>query len=143
MATWRSKVARSAWTAFLVLFAVRAIAGTALCEIYGEHGAPPVAPYATEARVHAPHEAREHASRTKQPSNESKEHICDEPVYLTGEAATPSVVKGWLTTDAMPWSHAPAQAWKPVIAVVRVAPPQLAHPPPSRAPLDISPRLRI
>ena len=36
-----------------------------------------------------------------------------------------------------------AQAWKPVIAVVSVAPPQLAHPPPPRAPLDISPRLRI
>jgi hypothetical protein len=146
MATWRSKLARSAWTALLLLLAVRAIAGTALCDIYGEHRAPPVSPGPTQARVHAPqgaHEAHKHASRTEQPSNDSKEHICEEPASLTGGPAFLSAIKRSLTVDAIPWSHAPARDWEPVIAVVSVAPPQLAHPPPSRAPLDISPRLRL
>jgi hypothetical protein len=146
MATWRSKLARSAWTAFLLLFAVRAIAGTALCEIHGEHRARPVSPDATQARVHAPqggHEAHKHASRTEHPSNDSKEHVCEEPTSLTGGPPFLSAIKCSLTVDAIPWSHAPARDWEPVIAKVIVAPAQLTHPPSSRAPLDISPRLRI
>ncbi|OUM00430.1 hypothetical protein [Variovorax sp. JS1663] len=144
MATWRSKLARSAWTAFLLLFAVRAIAGTALCEIYGGHRAPPVSPDASF--IHAPqeaHQAHKHALRTEQPSNDSKGHVCEEPAPLTGGPTFLSAIKWSLTVDAIAWSHAPGRNWEPVVAMVSVAPPQLAHPPPPRAPLDIAPRLRI
>ena len=143
MTTWRNKLARSAWAAFLLLFAIRAIAGTALCQSYGDHRAPQSAPNATEARAHIHHATHEHASRSEQPSDDRQDHVCEEPAYLIGDPVLLSPIKVSLTADAMPWLHAPGRDWKLVLEVVSVPPPPLAHPPPSRAPLDISPRLRI
>ena len=141
-------MARSAWTVFLVLFAARAIAGTALCELYGEHEPLPGALHANAMDTQAPHgvaDARKHESPTPadQPSHDRDEHVCEESVYLAGEPPALSAVKWSLAVDAVPWSHAPARDWKPAAVPMSVAPSQLAHPPPSRSPLDISSRLHI
>jgi len=146
MTAWKRGLARSAWTAFLVLFAVRAIAGAVLCELYGEH--PPAASAGTAMQTQAPHgvvDARKHANPppADQPSHDRDNPVCEEPVYLTGEAAPLSAIKWPMTGDSIPWSHAPARDWNPAVAMVSFPPPQVAHPPLSRSPLDISPRLRI
>lgn len=149
MKAWRHLLTRSAWTAFLLSFAVRAIAGTALCELYGEHPVPPGALHATEAHAHAAraHEARdshaqENHSPSEPPSQERDDHVCEELVYLTGETASLSTLKGSLTAPAIPSSHAAAHDWTTVAVVMNAAPPQWAHPPPYRNRLDISSRLR-
>lgn len=149
MTAWRHVLARSAWTAFLLLFAVRAIAGTALCELYGEHPVPPGAQHAAEAHAHAAHAhsargspAHEHRSPSEQPSHDRDDHVCEEPVYLSGEPASFSALKGLLAVHAISTSYAPAHDWTPVVMAMSVAPTQLAHPPPSGTRLDISSRLR-
>lgn len=147
MTIGKRRLARSAWTAFLVLFAVRAIAGTALCQWYGQHEFPAGASHA--AVVHAPSTVAPDECRhqgafpTDQPSHDRDGHVCEESVYLNNDPASLSVSKLPLPFDAMPWSHAPARDWKPVAVVVSVAPQQPADAPPPRSPLDISPRLRI
>ena len=148
MTAWRHGLARSAWAAFLVLFAVRAIAGAALCELYGEHSVPPGAQHVAEAHAHAAyaHGARgspthENHSPSEQPSHDRDDHVCEEPVYLNGERASLSTVKGSLTVHAIPSSLAPARDWAPVVVAMSVAPTQLAHPPPSCTRLDVSSRL--
>lgn len=147
MTIWKRRLTRSAWTAFLVLFAVRAVAGTALCQLYGQHEFPPSPSHA--AVVHAPptvvpDDCRyQSAFPTDQPSHDRDGHVCEESVYLNNDPASLSVNKWPLPFDAIPWSHAPAHHWKPVVVVVSVAPQQPADDPPPRSPLDISPRLRI
>ena len=149
MTAWRNVLARSAWTAFLLLFAVRAIAGTALCELYGEHPVPAGAQHAAEAHAHAAHAhgvrgdpAHEHHSPSEQPSHDRDGHVCEEPVYLSGEPASFSALKGLPAVHATSSSFAPARDWIPVAVAMSVAPTQLAHPPPSSTRLDISSRLR-
>ncbi|MBI2750561.1 MAG: hypothetical protein HYX43_14895 [Burkholderiales bacterium] len=132
-----------------MLFAVRAIAGTALCELYGEHPLPPGAQHAAEAHAHAAHAhgalgspTHENHSPSEQPSHDRDDHVCEEPVYLSGEPASLSALKGSLTVHAFPSSYAPARDWTPVVVAMSVAPTQLAHPPPFCTRLDISSRLR-
>ena len=149
MTAWRHVLARSAWTAFLLLFAVRAIAGTALCELYGEHPVPPSAWHAAEAHGHAAHahgprgdSTHEHHSPSEQPSHDRDDHVCEESVYLSGKPASFSTLKGLLAVHAISTSFAPARDWTPVAVAMGAAPTQLAHPPPSCTRLDISSRLR-
>lgn len=148
MRVWRHVLARSAWTAFLVLFAVRAIAGTALCELYGEHRVPPGAQHAAEAHAHAAHahgargsQTPENHSPSEQPSHDRNDHACEEPVYLSGEPASLSAVRGSLAVHPISSSYAPAHDWTPVVVAMSVPPTPLAHPPPSCIRLDISSRL--
>lgn len=143
MATWRRTLARSAWTAFLVLFAVRAIAGVVMCEFYGGFGAPTGASHANELRPHAPQRTDEQASPAQQPSSDGNEIACEEPVYLTGQPLVLSTIKCSLSIDAISWSYAPARDWKTALLAKSVRPRQSARPPPSFSPLDILPRLRI
>ena len=175
MTTWKRGLARSAWTAFLVLFAAQAVAGRAQCELYGDHGAPPAAwqavesdghllhgvsgvrsherPQADDIRRPPPEEVketwggpalpREVSSPAQQPSQDGAGHACEEPVYLTGEQTSPSPVKSSLAGDPLRWSQPPARDWRPAAVALIFPLPQMAHPPPSRAPLCISSRLRI
>lgn len=148
MTAWQQVLTRGAWTAFLVLFAVRAVAGTALCELYGEHPVPPGAQHAAEAHAHAAHAhgaigfpTHENHSPSEQPSNDRDDHVCEEPVYLSGEPASLSALKESLTVHAISSSYAPVRDWTPIVVAMSVAPTQLAHPPPSCTRLDISSRL--
>lgn len=148
MTAWRHVLARSAWTAFLVLFAVRAIAGTALCELYGEHRVPPGAQLAAETHAHPAlaHGARgsqthENHSPSEQPSHDRDDHVCEEPVYLSGEPASLSTVRGSLPVHPISSSCASARDWTPVVVAMSVPPTPMAHPPPSYTRLDISSRL--
>jgi hypothetical protein len=139
-------LARCAWTAFLVLFATWAIAGASLCELHRAYG--PVASRASAVQTQALHgvieaNKRESESPTNQPSHERDDNVCEAPVYLSSEPASPSTIKRLLTVDAIPWSHAPAHNWAPAVVMASASPPQWVYPPPSRSPLDISPRLRI
>ena len=147
MTAWNRGLAKSAWIAFVVLFAVRAIAGTTLCELYGEHSAPPGALHSVEPSGHALHgtadmRTPEHPTPAEQPSHDRDGHVCEEPVYVSGELASLSTLKGSPTVHAIPSPHAPARDWTPVVAAMSVAPAQLAHPPPSCTRLDISSRVR-
>jgi len=149
MTTWRRGLARGAWIAFLVLFAAWVIAGTSLCEWYGEREPPPGASHAVATHAQAPHglvAGLKHvgASPMGQASHDRGDQVCEELAYLPGGAqALPSTIKRSLTVDAIPWSHAPARNWAPAVVMASASPPQWVHPPPSRSPLDISPRLRI
>lgn len=148
MGTWRRKLIGSAWSALLLLFAIRGVAGTALCELYGEHGAPPGTAQAVTARDHpAPEKHRtaphEHRSPGEAPSNGRSDHACEEPVCLIEEPATVSVTKFSLTMGAVASTHASAGVLRPVAGAARLSPRRLAHPPRWRPPLDIAPRLRI
>lgn len=148
MATRRIKLARSVWTAFLLLFAVRAIAGMALCESYGDHRIPPGAIHAIKAQIHSAHEARGtrvdlHSATGETPSNDRADHVCEEAVFLTGEPMVASAVKWSLAIHAVACSYVRADVLRPAVVVAGVSPQKFAHPPPTRTPLDIAPRLRI
>ena len=148
MTTWRRNLARSAWTALLLLFAVRAIAGPALCELYGEHRVPPGSVQA--GHIHGqpvPGErvatSNEYHAPTGHSSNDRPDHVCEETVYLTGNLAAASALKWSLAHDGLAWTHAPLRVTPPAALTAGISLQQLTHPPPSRAPLDVSPRLRI
>jgi hypothetical protein len=149
MGTWRRKLIRSAWTALLLVFAVRAVAGTALCELYGEHGAPAGTAQAITVRDHsAPERHRaaqhEHRSSGEAPSKDRSEHACVEAVQLIGGPAAVSATKAFLEMGAIAaCAYAPAGLLRPVAVAARISPHCLERPPPLRAPLDIAPRLRI
>lgn len=148
MTVWKRGWARSAWAAFLVLFAVQAIAGTALCELYGEHRAPPVGLNAVESsdqtlRGTAGVRTHERSSPAEPRTHDGVDHVCEEPVYLTGGLASLSTIKSLLLVGTIPWSHAPAHDWPLAVLAVTAPPHQRARPPPPCAPLDISSRLRI
>jgi len=146
MAAWRRTLARSAWAAFLVLFAARAIAGMAVCEFYGGFGAPTGAQHANEFRSHAQQRTDERALPAEQPSHDGGDIACEEPVYLSALSGQPLVlssVKCSLTSDAIAWSYAPARDQMTAASAKRVWSRQPARPPPSFSPLDLSPRLRI
>jgi len=148
MTAWKRGLARGAWIAFLILFAAWVIAGTSLCEWYGEREPLPGASHAMAMHAQAPHGlvvALKHvvAAPMGQASHDRGDQVCEELAYLPGAQALPSAIKRPLTVDAAPWSHAPARDWTPAVAAASVSPPQWVHPPPSRSPLDISPRLRI
>ncbi len=140
----RRALARSAWTAFLVLFAARAIACTPLCDLTDEHRAPSSASPATATHALAPHGAHDalkdqQASPADLPSHNADDQVCEEPAYIS----TQSVSASTFQVDAIPSSHAPALDWKLARVATNAFLPRLAHPPPPRSPLDISPRLRI
>ena len=134
--------------AFLVLFAVRAVAGPALCEMLGEHRVPHGAAHAVTAHADSSREIRgtqddhRHA-RLGHPSHDKSDHDCEEPVYLTGDRASLPTLDQSLSVASIAWSPAPRHDWKSAVVPKVVPPPPLAHPPPSRDPLDISARLRI
>ena len=149
MTAWKRGVARGAWTAFLGLFAAWTVAGTSLCGLHGARESQPGGSSADAVHVQAqaPHGVAagklESTSPTAQSPHDGDDQVCEELVYLTSELASPSTIERSLTVDWIPWSQAPASDWKVAVVAVSVSPPQLAHPPPSRSPLDISPRLRI
>lgn len=147
MSKWRSKLARNAWAAFLLVFAIRAVAGVALCEMYGEHRVPPGTAHIVvqehDEQIAPAMHGHGHHSSDEAPSNDRSDHACEEPVYLTGGLASASVIKWSMAMDAMACCDAPIATFRPLVVDTSVARGQLAHPPPSRAPLDISPRLRI
>jgi hypothetical protein len=143
MAARRRTLARIAWTAFLLLFAVRAIAGTAVCEFYGGFGAPTGAQHANDVRSHAPQQTYERALPAQQPSSDGDEIACEEPVYLTGQPLVLPTIKCSPAIDAISWSYALTRDCKTTPSVESVSPRQSARPPPSFSPLDLSPRLRI
>lgn len=141
-------LARSAWALFLVLFAARAIACTSLCNLSGEHGVPSGASPATASLAFAPHEVHDslkdqQPSPAEQPPHHGDDRVCDEPAYLSTQVISLSIIKWSSTVDALPAPHAPARDWKPALVATKAYLQRLAHPPPPRSPLDISPRLRI
>ena len=149
MLTWRRKLTRSATTALLLVFALRAVAGTALCELFGEHRAPPGAAQPISAHdrsAPAQHQAasHEHRSSGEVPAKDHNEHACEEPTYLidgTGAVAVKKV--SFAVGDAAACTYAPATLLRPVPIAALVRPHCLDRPPPLCAPLDIAPRLRI
>ena len=148
MSALRSATARYAWTAFLLLLAVRAIAGQALCEWYGEHTAPLGISHSIEERSHAPNaaidmRASQNVSPAEQPVHEGADHVCDEPKFLTTESASPAITKWLQALDMTSCLHSRAQDLSPVWLATSLPRPRLEHPPPSLPPLDVSPRLRI
>jgi hypothetical protein len=143
MGTWRRTLARSAWTAFLVLFAARAIAGTAVCGFYGGFGVTTGAAHANELRSHAAQSTHEHASPAQPQSHDGEEIACEEPVYLSGKPLLRSTTNCSLSIDAISWSYAPAHGCRTTLSEKSVLPRQSAQPPPTVSPLDLSPRLRI
>ncbi|MCW5660040.1 MAG: hypothetical protein KIT60_20250 [Burkholderiaceae bacterium] len=149
MVTWRRKLNRSAATALLLLFAMRAVAGTALCELYGEHGAPPGTAQAISAQdrsAPAQHRAapHEHGSSGEAPAKDRGDHACEEPTYLIDGTGAVAVKKlSFAVGDAAACTYAPATWLRPVPIAALTRPHCLERPPPSRAPLDIAPRLRI
>ena len=152
MTTWRRKLARSAWTALLLLFAVRAIAGPALCQIYGEHPVPHGSMQASTGHGHGhgqpgpgSHSASaiEHQSPSAHPSNGNGDHVCEEQVFLTSQATPASALKWSFAHDAIAWFQAPVGPVRPPVDAADVPRQKQARPPPSLAPLEIAPRLRI
>lgn len=148
MTTTRRAIAKGAWTAFLVLFAARAIACTPICDLSSQPGLPSSALPATAAQALAPHGAHDaltyrRPSPADQPPHNGDEQICEEPAYLSTQPISLSTIKGLPTVDAIPWLHAWHAKWKPALVATKAFLPRLAHPPPPRSPLDMSPRLRI
>lgn len=143
MATWRRTLARSAWTALLVLFAVRAIAGTAVCGFFGGFGAVSGVAHANELRSHAAEQTQEHVLPARLPSHHGEEIACEEPVYLTEKPLVRSAIKCAPSVDAISWSYGPARDWKASLSAKNIPPRRSVRPPPSFSPLDLSPRLRI
>jgi hypothetical protein len=148
MNAWRSAVAKNAWVAFLLLFAFRAIAGTALCELYGEHTVPPGLAHSIEERSHAPStaigmHATQGVSPAEQPSHDGADQVCDEPKFLTSESTSPPITKSLQALDLNSCLHSRAQDLGPEVLPIGVPKLRLEHPPPSLPPLDVSPRLRI
>jgi len=147
MATWRRKLVRNAWTALLLVFAVRAVAGAALCELYGEHRAPADVVQAVQAHGDAVQLVREvqgHGQHSDDgPSNDRSDHVCEEDVYLTDGWTSGPTFKWSMAMDALACRNAPVAEAFPPVAEASIAPRHFAQPPPSRAPLDIAPRLRI
>jgi hypothetical protein len=148
MAAWRRKLARSAWAGLLRLFAVRAVAGPALCELYGEHHAPPGEVQTATVHEHAAQTAHgaqgaDQHSSDEAPANDRSDHVCDEPVYLTDGWSSVSTFKWSMAMDALASCGAPFAGVRPHAVDTIDAPRRPAHPPPPRAPMDVSPRLRI
>ena len=147
MIALRSAAARCAWTAFLLLFAVRAIAGTALCELYGEHSAPQGMTHSIEERSHAPSvaidmRATQNVSPAEQPFHEGADHVCDEPKFLTTESASPAFTKWSQALDMTCCLHSRAQDLSPVRLATSLPELRLEHPPPALPPRAVCPRLR-
>lgn len=148
MNIWRSATAKNAWVAFLLLFAVRAIAGTALCELYGEHAASRGISHSIEQRSQTPPtaidmHATQSASPAEQPSHDGADHVCDEPKFLTSESASSPITKWLQALDLSSCLHSRAPDLGPEALPIGVSTLRLERPPPSLRPLDVSPRLRI
>lgn len=151
MTAWKRPIARSAWTAFLVLFVVRAVAGPALCEFIGKQGVvaaglaqatavlAPVTPAATQVK------ASEQDAPVHQRSDHGSDHVvCEDTVLGSVEPQSLTTTKGSLKVDLAPGWPTLAVDWKPVAVAAHATPHQwLAQPPPSRSPLDTSARLRL
>lgn len=146
MATRLSKSSKVLWGLLLFVLALRAVAGSALCDPYGEHRMPPgsaqvIGLLAHEGHAVVPHDPRR--TPDQHPAGERSEHACEDPVYLTGEAASVSSVK-WSQLDGTAvWSYAPAAVAQPASVAVRVLPRWATPPPPSSTPLELTRRLRI
>lgn len=147
MAAWRHKVVRNAWAALLLVFALRAVAGAALCELYGEHRVPADAAQPAQAHGDAAQlalEAHDHGGHSGHtPSNDRSDHVCEDVVYLTGGWTSGPTFKGSMAMDALACQAAPVAEAFLQGAAASIAPRHFAQPPPLLAPLDISPRLRI
>lgn len=141
-------MAKNAWVALLLLFAFRAIAGTALCELYGEHTVPPGLAHSIEERSHEPStaigmHATQGVSPAEQPSHDGADHVCDEPRFLTSESASSAITKWLQALDLSSCLHSRAPDLGPEALPIGVLTLRLERPPPSLRPLDVSPRLRI
>lgn len=145
MTARRSKLARGAWIALLVLFAVRAVAGSVLCELCDEHRPPPgnVHPKVEASpRTHS-HAGHELHSASESPASVPTEHVCDEPVYLADELASDLIGKLSSCHDEFACDQWAFAVLRPEVTTAGSARQQQTHPPPSRTALDISRRLRI
>lgn len=150
MTAWQRPIARSAWAAFLVLFVVRAVAGAPLCEFIGERGVAAELVQATAVRAPvvpaaAQVKASEKDARVHERSDDGSDHVvCEDTVFGSVEPQLLTATKGSLKVDVAPGWPTLAGDCKPVAVVAHAAPRQwLAQPPPSRSPLDTSPRLRL
>lgn len=151
MTAWKRALGRTIWLVVLVMVAFRAMAGTALCHLYGEHDGVVtiehrgmVAEQARSAVLDTHHGTSDAASDPdRTPHSELEE--CAESVYWVDEAATVTTETLKLPLPLLDLLAGPSSVPRPPLRhsqPTRVPPP-LAHPPPARSPLDISPRLRI
>ena len=148
MTVWRRAMARGAWTAFLMLFVFRAVAGAALCDLNVAHKVPAGVSHAMGSSGITPKladaaQAFKTQGQSHAPSNDRDEHACEEPAYLTGEPATLSTLERSPKVDAIACSYAPAGDWTLAVAATNGPHRRSTHPPTPRTPLDIAPRLRI
>lgn len=149
MAAMGRKISRAIWTGTLVLFAVRAVAGPAVCELQsGQATASLGAVQTVTVPDHPAHQRKGAAPHEHPPSGETPTHdqvhqACAAPVYVTGEVIAISVIDGLLVKDAVA-RFCPQFNIRPSVAVAGTLPLQhRAHPPPPYNPLDVSPRLRF
>lgn len=141
---------KGAWTAFLVQFVVRAVAGPALCEIIGEHGVAAVLAQATAVRASMmPAAAQAKASEQDAPGHQRSDPgpddvVCEDTVFGSVEPQSLTATKGSLKVDLAPGWPTLADDRKPIAVAAHATPHNwLAQPPPSRSPLDTSARLRL
>lgn len=146
MTTRLSKASKALAGVLLFVLALRAVAGPALCELYGEHQVPSGPAQAIESLAHEGHAVVPHEHRhmpDQHPAGERSEHACEDPVYLTGEAASASSVEWTKQHGKAVWSYAPAAVVQPASVAVRVSSRWATPPPPSITPLELTRRLRI
>ncbi|HEX5683813.1 MAG TPA: hypothetical protein VFY73_07235 [Ideonella sp.] len=149
MAKWRGRLPKDAWVAFLLVFAIRAMAGAALCESYGEHPMPPGASHSTAVHDHAAHDSHDAAAghgpqaSDVAPADGRGDHVCEAAVFLTAESSSALIFKYPMVMDTVARCGAPIGDFRLHDAEAFVTLLQFAHPPPCRTPPDISPRLRI
>ncbi|MCW5659989.1 MAG: hypothetical protein KIT60_19995 [Burkholderiaceae bacterium] len=147
MVTRLSKASKALWGVLLFVLALRAVAGPALCDPYGEHQVPGGSAQAIGSLPHERHAASSHdlyRTPAQHPTPESGDHACEEPVYLTGEAGANLPVKWSELQGKAVWSYAPAAIAQPESVVVQVWPRRWAAPrSPSSTPLELTRRLRI
>jgi hypothetical protein len=143
------KISRVIWTGTLVLFAVRAVAGIAVCELQSGRATTPLGSVqAVTVSDHPAHQRQgaaphEHPPSGETPTHDQVHHACAGPVFLTGEVISISAINGLLVKDAVAQA-CPQFNVRPSAAVAGNPPLQhRAHPRPPYDQLDVSPRLRL
>jgi hypothetical protein len=140
---------KNAMSAFVLLFALQAIVGPALCAVHVETSTPtgisdgvsPARPTQVDEPALTPQLDGLVSDQSRHEDN-GLDH-CDEAVLLVADARLPTPGSFSIVFDMAPaWQHATLQPLSSGSAL----PPRwarLAWPPPQSSPLEIAPRLRI